>query len=354
MERKVLLGFPEQAEKEEHLQRHKFPSKLGGLPAWLNPEALPCEHQLFNTCFLLQVYAPHPTSHSAFHRQLLLLPHCHANPPACTVLRTQLPRSNRLYPFHPPQDGDSPPPLPDGSFPSRTFWEERLQQSGPVFPEYKLVVEDEDEEDIAHDTNSTNFAINANTGAENADHDDSDSNPVLDQPSDSKNGATGKMLEHSSDSTDGAVDGGDEESAEDRKLLEMFEQEATPTERQSAFTAFTQRVEQNPGHVLRYSCHADAEPLWPIEGKPPSAEDVPHCELCGSRRVFELQVLPHAVHFLEQDESPDGSERDLVDFGTIAVYSCEASCSPFGDYESAYVHEHAVVLPPLDSYGDNE
>jgi hypothetical protein len=56
-----LLGFVEQPRKRTDLLRHRFPSKLGGRPAWLDPLHLPTEEQL--TCrvtgkpldFLLQV-----------------------------------------------------------------------------------------------------------------------------------------------------------------------------------------------------------------------------------------------------------------------------------------------------------
>lgn len=55
-----LLGFVEPAKPSE-LLRHRFPSKVGGRPAWLDPINLPSQDQLrckasgkpFN--FLLQV-----------------------------------------------------------------------------------------------------------------------------------------------------------------------------------------------------------------------------------------------------------------------------------------------------------
>jgi pre-rRNA-processing protein TSR4 len=56
-----LLGFVEPPRKRTDLLRHRFPSKVGGRPAWLDPLYLPTEEQL--TCrvtgkpldFLLQV-----------------------------------------------------------------------------------------------------------------------------------------------------------------------------------------------------------------------------------------------------------------------------------------------------------
>lgn len=56
-----LLGFVERPRKRTDLLRHRFPSKVGGHPAWLDPLHLPTDDQL--TCrvtgkpldFLLQV-----------------------------------------------------------------------------------------------------------------------------------------------------------------------------------------------------------------------------------------------------------------------------------------------------------
>lgn len=56
-----LLGFVEPPRRRADLLRHRFPSKVGGRPAWLDPLHLPTQEQL--TCrvsgkpldFLLQV-----------------------------------------------------------------------------------------------------------------------------------------------------------------------------------------------------------------------------------------------------------------------------------------------------------
>jgi pre-rRNA-processing protein TSR4 len=59
-----LLGFVQPPRKRTDLLRHRFPSKVGGRPAWLDPLHLPTEEQL--TCrvtgkplnYLLQVLPP--------------------------------------------------------------------------------------------------------------------------------------------------------------------------------------------------------------------------------------------------------------------------------------------------------
>lgn len=45
-ERTWLLGFVEPPLSEHSLLRHRFPSKLGGRPAWLDPVRLPSPEQL--------------------------------------------------------------------------------------------------------------------------------------------------------------------------------------------------------------------------------------------------------------------------------------------------------------------
>lgn len=40
------LGFVEKPERRTDLLRHRFPSKVGGIPAWLDPVHLPLPSQL--------------------------------------------------------------------------------------------------------------------------------------------------------------------------------------------------------------------------------------------------------------------------------------------------------------------
>lgn len=82
-----MLGFVEPAEDAADLLRHRFPSKLGGRPAWLDPLRLPSPEQL--TCgatgrpldFLLQVgdNTSVPTLCQSMPAQLLFLPLCIPN-----------------------------------------------------------------------------------------------------------------------------------------------------------------------------------------------------------------------------------------------------------------------------------
>eukprot|EP00727_Mastigamoeba_balamuthi_P003011 m51a1_g12707 hypothetical protein (301) ;mRNA; f:55-1095 len=87
-----------------------------------------------------------------------------------------------------------------------------------------------------------------------------------------------------------------------------------------AFARFQQRMLRSESQVVRYE--VGGEPLqlsdaWPL----PREAEVPACEHCGSRRVFEAQLLPTLAGVLEQQ--PGG---EALDVGTVVVYSCPLGC----------------------------
>lgn len=50
---------------------------------------------------------------------------------------------------------------------------------------------------------------------------------------------------------------------------------------------------------------------------------IPRCEKCGGARVFELQLVPHAITVLEEDE------MDLeggMEWGSVVLGVCERDC----------------------------
>lgn len=115
-EREWVLGFVDAPLKRTDLLRHRFPSKVGGRPAWLNPVDLPLPHQI--TCnrtsetmrFLLQIYAPVDANPRAFHRMIYVFISTDGSqlhkPGAVKALRCQMPRHNRFYSETPPRRED--------------------------------------------------------------------------------------------------------------------------------------------------------------------------------------------------------------------------------------------------------
>lgn len=108
----VKLGYLEKPSNLLTLRRDYFPSKVGGMPAWLDPLQLPSSDTL--TCtncdqpliFLLQVYAPIDRISHAFHRSVYVFVcsngRCVLQHKQARVIRSQLPRQNKYYSFQPP------------------------------------------------------------------------------------------------------------------------------------------------------------------------------------------------------------------------------------------------------------
>ncbi len=82
-------------------------------------------------------------------------------------------------------------------------------------------------------------------------------------------------------------------------------------------------------------------PLWFSTAHQPTPSDIPPCSRCGAPRVFELQLMPQALHYLLP---PSGAEEVgvSIDFGTLAVYTCSKSC-PLG--AEPFAKEVAWVQP---------
>ncbi|TVY42975.1 putative 20S rRNA accumulation protein [Lachnellula occidentalis] len=123
------------------------------------------------------------------------------------------------------------------------------------------------------------------------------------------------------------------------------------------FQKFADRLAQNPEQVLRYefkgppllSSKTDAvgkllsSSAWneKVRTTGGSASGVPRCGNCGTGRVFEVQLTPHAIMELERDD--DGI--DGMEWSTIVVGVCERDCVPnsVGTGEVGYLEEWAGV-----------
>ncbi|NXJ73182.1 PDD2L protein, partial [Trogon melanurus] len=90
--------------------------------------------------------------------------------------------------------------------------------------------------------------------------------------------------------------------------------------RDYTFHKFMKRISMCHEQILRYS--RGGQPLF-ITCPPANIDKgVPACSNCGSKRIFEFQLMPALVTMLQSDS-------DLsVEFGTAIVYTCERSCWP--------------------------
>ena len=103
-------------------------------------------------------------------------------------------------------------------------------------------------------------------------------------------------------------------SADDDGLAsDDFVVEPEEYEESDPFQKFVMRLGRAPEQLCRYG----GKPLWPTRERP---RNVPACGACGAARVFELQLLPTLLSFLEP------SAARMVDFGSVFVYTCSAQC----------------------------
>lgn len=311
-----LLGFIEPPIRDTDLLRHRFPSKVGGRPAWLNPIHLPSIESVADMKFLLQVYAPVDENPRAFHRTVFVFisvdgKKVSQSPDGVRALRCQLPRRNEYYDFEPPDEGDDAnrqgPRSIDTANTIRDPWnvaqhEQAVvapgQQDAPcsvaLFPEFEIVIEDEPIEDIPMES----LRIKAE-----------------------ESNVSEKYTE--------------EELPSD--LVNQIEE--TMPEEQKHFASFAARTSLSPSQILRYCFEEGVKPLCPSPAGIPDPSSIPPCPHCQGPRRFEFQIMPQLLNSLDVDPSDDNSP----DWGAIVIYSCAASCDVAG-----YVDEYVWVQPPYD------
>ncbi|KAJ9066262.1 hypothetical protein DSO57_1011369 [Entomophthora muscae] len=160
---------------------------------------------------------------------------------------------------------------------------------------------------------------------------------------------------------------------------EAYEKSTKPKGVDKAFLNFSSRAAHSPGHLLRYDFNGT--PLLysltdPIADQllgfpeastkrsklPITTEHLPVCDGCGSRRVFEFQIMPTLLSELPFDtlisqssgEKAPSSIQDARslfltctgwEFGTILIFTCEDNCvvgaSP--SFDGGYFKELALV-----------
>lgn len=106
------------------------------------------------------------------------------------------------------------------------------------------------------------------------------------------------------------------------------------------YVKFLTRVALAKDQVLRYARWQEDSVLWVHESGTRESDTAPPCERCGSARKFEFQVLPQLLFYLKVDQTSSLSEikKRSVDWGTLAVYTCERSCPLDAQYADEFLH----------------
>lgn len=95
---------------------------------------------------------------------------------------------------------------------------------------------------------------------------------------------------------------------------------------------FITRLKSCPEQLIRYSRGDSPLLLQPLK------ESVPHCRHCGSKLMFEMQMMPHLSQRLKLvDSQHDGS---LTEYGTVTIFTCTKSCWQRKDSPR---EEHVVI-----------
>ncbi|KAJ7968146.1 Programmed cell death protein 2 [Quillaja saponaria] len=357
----ITIGFVEKPENQWSLLRQYFPSKAGGVPAWLDPVNLPsgrscaCDICGESLQFLLQVYAP-MEKESAFHRMLFVFMcpsmRCllrdqheqwkrHPEKASRRSSACQLPRVNPFYSSEDPACNGTQEPsvagaalcdwcgtwkgdklcsscrrvrycskkhqlihwrsghniacqkLRDSSqaaecspnYNGVTSAEFQKVASKTVWPEFEIVTEDESES--CTDMSDANVCANSLITRDNID--------------DTRN-----------------------------LLLENFQGD----DDKKSWANFQERIAKAPEQVLRYYRNTRVRPLWPMSSGRPSNVDIPKCSFCGGPLCCEFQILPQLLYYFGVE-----NDVDSLDWVTIVVYACEASC----EAGAAYTQEYAWV-----------
>ncbi|KAL1526770.1 hypothetical protein AB1Y20_015466 [Prymnesium parvum] len=307
-----------------------FPSKVGGLPVWLDPERLPPPDSLqCGECgkklrFLLQIYCPRwPELPHAFHRSVMLFccgGACLLSLKGWKALRCNMGEETPFYARG--EDGlyycpryhvatereaglDQRAQKPDGLFNEGIVQPELWLSTYPEGDWKASLAWWESESSERQHVESLLLRYRQEQGEPESEIKENTSGDPESQLTPPSSSASDTLGEVGDDMEDGLY-------------------------------SFQRRVRANPEQVLRYWHSSSSSPLWMSSSG--RVKSVPPCARCGAPRWFEFQVLPHLLASLHQNEHAAALE-DLDDWGTVAVYSCSASCETPSGSSSAYAEE---------------
>ncbi|XP_031489920.1 uncharacterized protein LOC116257375 isoform X2 [Nymphaea colorata] len=360
----VTLGFVEKPKNPISLLRQFFPCKAGGAPAWLDPINLPYGNAtLCGFCgvplqFLIQVYAPISEKESTFHRSLFVFMctsmECLRKDQATQrrgevgvqsrsvkVFRCQLPRANPFYSNEPPRYDGKDAPLSGGA--ALCYWC-TTWKGEKICGSCRKARYCSEKHQVLHWRAGHKIECRQISTASQASHPagaQAKLSPRI--PNEAANSSLWEEYEivNDDESTYDEVDKKEENYESSlvtignttehlTSLLDKFEGD----EDKKHWASFQERIARAPDQVIRYCRDVKAEPLWPGVSGQPSKADVPNCSFCHSPRYFEFQVLSQLLYYFQVS-----NDSDSLDWATIAVYTCAASC----EASTSYCEEFAWV-----------
>jgi pre-rRNA-processing protein TSR4 len=99
-------------------------------------------------------------------------------------------------------------------------------------------------------------------------------------------------------------------SEEEFTASDMEEIEEEPlSDEEETWTNFTKTIEKAQVQVLRIAGSPKARPLWLSTKGQPNDTHIPLCPRCSKRRVFQFQIMPQLLSFLDLDTGPDSLDQ---------------------------------------------
>ncbi|CAG8471917.1 12118_t:CDS:2, partial [Ambispora leptoticha] len=360
----VELGF---AEPPAHpLTSEKFPSKIGGRPAWLNPQhILSADKVECGVCkkpmvLLLQLYAPEDYPPEAFHRMIYVFccknGSCHKLSwrESFKVYRSQLSRDNPYWSASPsasskeledPNQKIANESSPDKQLSNRN--REKLQYDDLKQIHQKLQKLDISKSKAAiqcivcgllgfktcgkcnivrycskahqiehwitgqHKTHCSSM----NLSSMSTENDDKlCQNAILFPEYEIVN----ESETNEDDEDENRENENSQEVSNSRALVptgdEIYEESQVNVDK--AFLKFQKKLEFNPDQVLRYArveyeVDRNPDPLWVSDHEKPDLQrDIPACPYCSNPRTFEFQILSTLLNYLKIDHT----KRDSLDW----------------------------------------
>ncbi|KAJ0978522.1 hypothetical protein J5N97_013996 [Dioscorea zingiberensis] len=361
----VTLGFAEKPKNPRSVLRHLFPSKAGGVPAWLDPVDLPPESS--RTCgfcgdplqFLLQIYAPISEKESTFHRTLFvfmcpsmacLLRDQHEQwkhgeeklRRSVKVFRCQLPRSNHFYSSEPPKHDGTDKPLSTGavlcswcgtwkgekvcsSCRKARYCSEKHQamhwRSGHKNDCRQIIISSQSS-GPGHGNSGEKLAALEKVACRTlwCEYEILIEEECIYDSNMSEDNGLGTSIVPANNKTDESF----------QSLLDKFE----ANDDKKKWASFQERIARAPEQVLRYCRDLMAKPLWPLLIGRPSKADIPKCNYCKGPLCYEFQIMPQLLYYFDVKNDPDS-----LDWATVVVFTCQASC----EASIAYKEEFAWV-----------
>ncbi|PVU86645.1 hypothetical protein BB561_006616 [Smittium simulii] len=334
-----ILGF---IEDDMYSPTDAFVSKVGGTPNWLhytqplNSASVTCKNCKEPMILLLQLYAPEDIPAQAYHRVLYLFTcrngKCHRAgfKESFSVLRSQLSKENEYYTIQKLSNtSEYDDKENEDSYQSETEYSEsetdesyeNTLRPGIIEPKLCIVCGLSGTHSCSKCKNQyycskEHQLVDWTLGQHktNCDYE------ILSE--------TEVITKAKKTPIEGTVIGKPEEDELDEDSI---------VEVDKPFLDFQQRISHNPTQILRYARNADydkdCEPLWVNSFGKPSDDNIPKCELCGSERTFEFQVMPQLLNYLNLNHS----QKEGIDWGTLLIYTCPKNCETDKEYKKEFI-----------------